>query len=163
MNNKSSIYNFDQNICLLIIQRAFGSRKIFEMPLDYKFYLKLIKCYKNIYHVKVFAFCLMDSSIYLVMGGVDSKAVTDLLGEVNHSFCNFISVRDQRRASLCIQRSRMLVADDDRALIDLIAFVESFPVKRGFVNREQEYEWSSFSLRVYGVDTGMIEKLDLCP
>ena len=97
------------------------------------------------------------------MGGVDSKVVADMLSEVNRAFCHFISVHDRLRASLCIQRSRMLVVDDDKSLFDLVAFVESFPVKRGIVGQEKEYEWCSFRLRAFGIDTGMIEHLDLCP
>ena len=162
VSSPSSSY-FEKNICLLVIQRAFGSQKIFQTPLDYKFYLKLMRRYKDIYCIKVFAFCLLPASIYIVAGGRDAKAVAEFLSEINRSFCEFISVRDQRRASLCIQRSRMLIVDDDQSLIDLVSFVESFPVKRGVVTREQDYEWSSFSLRVFGVDNGMIEKLDLCP
>jgi hypothetical protein len=154
---------FNNNICLLVIQRAFGAQNIFLTPLDYKFYLKLMRRYKEIFRIKVFAFCLLPAAIYIVVGGEDSKAVAEFFSEINRSFCDFITVRDQARASLCIQRSRMLVVDDDQALFDLITFVESFPVKRAVVSREQDYEWSSFRLRAFGIDNGMIEKLDLCP
>lgn len=155
-------FDFEKHISLLVIQRSFGEQRIFEMPVEYQYYVKLLKYYKNIYRVKLFAYCLLESSIYLVLGAADSKIVTDFLSEVNQSFCNFISVRGDHHASLHIQRSRMLVAEDDRSLIDMTTFVESFPVKRGLVEHEEDYEWGSFRLRFLGEADDLIEDIGLC-
>ena len=154
---------YDKNICLLIIQRSFGAQTIFQNPLDYKFYLKLMKRYKETYCIKIFAFCLLESSLYIVAGAADVKAVADFLGQVNQSFCAFVSVRDHCRSALCIQRSKVLVIDDDRSLYDLVSFVEAFPLKRGMVDKEQDYEWCSFRLRVFGIETGLVEDFKLLP
>lgn len=154
---------FNKNICLLVIQRGFGTQQIFHTASDYKMYLKLMKHYKQIYHVEIFSFCFFESSIYIVIGARDSKLAAQCLGEINRSFCVFISAADQYGDSLSIQRAKMVVIEDERALYDFVSFVESFPVKRKLVLREQDYEWSSFRLRMMGNKDGLIENLDLCP
>ena len=153
---------FDKNICLLALQRSLGGHDIFKTSLDYRFYINLMKQYKRIFRVRIFAYCLLESAIYLIVSAKDMKNITDFLSEVNRSFCEFITVRDQERASLCILRSRMIVAEDDQSLIDLVGFVEAFPVKLGLVTKEKDYEYSSFRLRALGIDSGVIEHLNLC-
>mgnify|MGYP002349060665 CR=1 FL=1 len=157
----SSSY-FDRNICLLTVQRGVGAVPIFADPLEYKIFLKLLRRYKGIYCVRIFAFCLLPSAVYLVAGADDTHVVSQFLEKVNQDFCDFIRVRDGSQRCLQIGRSRIVVIEDDRALADIVAFVDSFPVRRGLVRREEDYEWSSFCFRAFGINNGMLEKLDVC-
>jgi len=152
---------FDRHVCLLAVLRAFGASEIFSAPLDYKFFLQRLRYCKSFYGVSVFSFCLMPSSIYLSLGGPDCRAISLFLTEVNESFCDFVRVRDQGRKELQILRSRLLVLEDERALFDISAFVDALPVSRGMVERAEEYEWSSFRLKAFGIENGVVEKMDM--
>lgn len=150
---------FRKNICLLAVQRVFGAREIFSTPLEYNFFLKLIRRCKGSYPVKVFSFCLLPSVIYLVVGGEDCYVIAKFLDEMNARFCGFIREHDKERSGLQINRSRLVILEDDMALMDIAAFVDALPVRRGMVKREEQYEWSSFRLRAFGIDNGIVETL----
>ncbi len=150
---------FRKNICLLAVQRVFGAREIFSAPLEYDFFLKLICRCKGSYPVKIFSFCLLPSVIYLVVGGEDCYVIVKFLDKMNALFCDFIRERDKERGGLQINRSRLVILEDGLALMDIAAFVDALPVRRGMVQREEQYEWSSFRLRAFGIENGIIEAL----
>lgn len=155
-------WRFSYRVCLLVIQRAFGANDIFCSALDYNFFLKLIRQYKKIHQVDLFAFCLLPNAVYLVVNGNDTHVIAQFLDDVNRCFCDFVRVRDEARIDLHIHRSRIVIIEDDRSLIDMVTFVDALPLRMGFVSREIEYEWSSFHLRVLGIENGMIARLHLC-
>lgn len=151
---------FYHNTCLLIIQRAFGAPKIFLTQGEYDFYLRLMKQYKSMYQVRIFSFCLFPASIYLVIGAADLKTACDFLEVLNQAYCAAVACRESDRSALQIQRSRILVIEDEPSLFDLVSFVETFPVKRGDVPREEDYFWSSFSFRLKGGADALLETWD---
>jgi len=122
-----------------------------------------MKRYKRIHQVRVFAFCLLPSAVYIVAGGEDARAVFDYFADINRSFCEFLSVLSQTKPLPHIGRSKVIVIEDDRTLMDLAAFVEAFPVRRGLAGRPQDYEWGSFRLRAFGIENGLVEQLNICP
>jgi len=151
---------FLENTCLLVIQRVFGAHRIFVTQQEYGFYLELIKRYKEMYQVRIFAFCLFPASIYLVIGAGDLKAAGDFLKAINQTYCGSVALRDYARSCLQIQRSRVLVIEDEASLFDLVAVVETFPVKRGIVQRDEDYRWSSFFLRLQNDHDLLLEVWD---
>jgi len=153
-----SAHFFNNHTCLLIVQRSFGLGNIFHTSLDYQYYLKLLLKYKQRYGIKIFSFCLLPSAVYLIAGARDAGLIGKAVDETNNSFYEFAhATRDEKTAEIKICRSRVLVIGDEKELFDMIAFVESFPMKRGMVKREGDYEWTSFRNRAFGIEAPLID------
>ena len=142
-----------------VIQRGNRRQQIFFYPGDRILYLKLLKEQVVKHHVEVWAYCLMDNHVHLVLVPKTQEGLAKALAETNRRFTWHINARYGWRGYLWQGRFISFVMDDIY-LIRTLRYVENNPVRAGIVEKPWDYIWSSARHHVNGIEDSL---LTYCP
>ncbi|MFH0753836.1 MAG: transposase [Candidatus Omnitrophota bacterium] len=139
-----------------VTQRGNRRQPVFFSSYDKGIYLKLLKeaTVKN--QVKIWAYCLMDNHVHLILVPEVEASLAKAVAEVNRRFTCIINKRNKWRGYLWQGRFLSSVMDDCY-LIRAMHYVENNPVRAGIVKRAWEYPWSSASTHVFGSQDSILD------
>src|SRR3989338_4122940 len=130
-----------------VIQRGNRRQKVFFEKQDREFYLQLLEDKAKKYHVKVWAYCLMDNHVHLIVVPDQEKSLAQAIGETHKEYTRMVNFREKWRGYLWEGRFKSFIVDE-RYLYAAIRYVERNPVRARVVSRAEDYEWSSAKFRV---------------
>jgi putative transposase len=132
-----------------VVQRGNRRQQVFFSPQDKEVYLKFLKeaAIKN--HVKIWAYCLMDNHVHLILVPETQPSLAKAVAEANRRFTCIINKRNEWRGYLWQGRFLSSVMDDCY-LIKALHYVENNPVRAGIVKNPWDYTWSSAKAHVLG-------------
>lgn len=142
-----------------VIQRGNRSQQVFFYPGDKILYLKLLKKQIIKHNVKVWAYCLMDNHVHLVMVPKTQEGLAKAVAETNRKFTCHINDRYGWRGYLWQGRFISFVMDE-AYLIQTVRYVENNPVRAGMVENAWDYLWSSARNHVKGAEDPLLSD---CP
>ncbi len=125
-----------------VIQRGNRRQKVFFEKKDREFYLQLLEEKTKKYKVEVWAYCLMDNHVHLIVAPREEKALAQAIGETHKEYTRMINFRERWRGYLWEGRFKSFIVDE-KYLYAAIRYVERNPVRARIVNKAEEYEWSS--------------------
>ncbi len=125
-----------------VIQRGNRRQQVFFFSHDKKTYLSLLKEQTEKYNVKVFAYCLMDNHVHLILMPYDKGSLSKAVAETNRRFSCMINNRYQWRGYLWQGRFLSSVIDEIYFL-RVLHYVENNPVRAKIVKNAWQYPWSS--------------------
>lgn len=131
-----------------ITQRGNRRQPVFFQEQDRYEYLRLIKKFSLVYGTKIWAYCLMDNHVHLIMVPNNEKTLTRTLQEAHRRYTRYINFREGWRGYLWQGRYASFPMDE-KHLIAAIRYVERNPVEAKIVNRAEDYKWSSAKAHVY--------------
>ncbi|MDF2156245.1 transposase [Algoriphagus sp. CAU 1675] len=148
-----------------IYNHANGTENIFRDEENYRFFLKQYAKYLAEV-VDTYAYCLMPNHFHLMVG---VKADLDLAGFQNlpglsttklahasnnpvikafsdffNSYTKAINKRFERKGSLFVKHFKRTPILDEKHWQETFLYIHLNPVKHGFVNRTEEWKWSSW-------------------
>ena len=125
-----------------ITQRGINKQRIFEEPEDFEKYLSCLAEVKKISGFKLYAYCLMDNHVHLLIKeGLEPLAqVFKRLG-VRYVF--WYNKKYQRSGHLYQDRFRSVPIETDEYFITVLAYIYQNPVKAGICANPEDYNWSS--------------------
>lgn len=130
-----------------VIQRGNRSQRVFFSPEDKRLYLEILALQKKLFCVEVWAYCLMDNHVHLIVVPKEEGSLTQAIGETHKMYTRAINYRNEWRG--CLWQGRYKSAPlDEKYLYSAIRYVERNPVRAGIVARAQDYEWSSAKAHV---------------
>lgn len=115
---------FDKERVVWIVQRPLGCADIFQTDLEYRYYTKIIKQYKRLYRVKVFAYSFEHDRIQLVLGSEDLRQISSMVEHASQNFTDFLRAVDHRGEGFCLVRSRVVSLEHIQDLLSAINQVE---------------------------------------
>jgi putative transposase len=142
-----------------VIQRGNRRQKVFFYPGDKILYLKLLKEQVDKYNVEVWAYCLLDNHVHLVLVPKTQEGLAKAVAETNRRFTCKINARYDWRGYLWQGRFISFVMDENY-LVNTLRYVENNPVRAGIVENAWDYLWSSARNHVKGTIDPL---LSYCP
>jgi len=142
-----------------VIQRGNRRQRVFFNDQDRNYYLKLLKENCDKYSVEIWAYCLMDNHVHLVLVPSDRNVFFRAVADTHQAYTQRINRRYSWRGYLWQGRFISFVMDD-LYLMRALRYVERNPVRARLVKRAEEYRWSSARAHV---GTGAVGCLSECP
>jgi len=134
-----------------VVQRGHNRKAVFIGNRDYRYYLENLIEAKRELSVKVYALCLMTNHVHLIVEpGDDVTSIGCLMKRLAARQTRYVNRLERRTGSLWEGRYKVSPIETDRYLLACCRYVELNPVKANMVSMPEEYEWSSFRLKLRG-------------
>jgi REP element-mobilizing transposase RayT len=127
-----------------VVFRGVNHCHLFEENEDFMKLLEILMCLKKDLSLKVYAYCLMDNHVHLLirenMSGDIIAAMRRLLSPYAYWFNN----KYQRSGALIADRYKSECVESEEYLLVLVRYIHRNPVKAGIVSQIGSYRWSSY-------------------
>lgn len=130
-----------------IVQRGHNRQTVFAHEDDFARYLDDLQELKDVFDVKVFAFCLMTNHVHLLLAPSCTEGLGKLMKALAARMTRYRNKLEGRSGTLWESRYKSSVVQSDGYLLACSRYIELNPVRAGMVERVEEYRWSSFGLR----------------
>ncbi len=138
------------NMVSHITQRAAGKEPLFLENGDYLFMLGLLKEIANNYTLRIYAFCLMQNHIHILLSPEEAN-LYDAMRDLFSRYAMKFNRKYERKGHLFAGPYRQAVCLDDSYLLAASLYIHLNPVKAGLVLAPQVYRWSSCRLYYEGI------------
>jgi len=129
--------------CYHIMLRGNEKKNIFLDDHDRQRFLEVLLKKKTETELAVYAYCLMDNHIHLVLRDEQNEISTIMKG-IATSYAMYFNIKYNRVGHVFQDRFRSEPVEDERYLWSVIRYLHNNPVKAGKVNQAIHYEWSSY-------------------
>ena len=126
-----------------VILRSVNQQIIFEDEMDYKQFLKILRYYKKHCNFKLYAYCLMDNHIHLLIEHT-TVALDVIMKKIGIKFVVWYNRKYQRAGHLFQDRYRSEPVNDMRYFQIVFRYIHQNPLKAGLENSLGIYPWSSY-------------------
>ena len=133
------------NMVSHITQRAAGKEPLFLENGDYLFMLWLLKEIANNYTLRIYAFCLMQNHIHILLSP-EEENLYDAMRDLFSRYAMKFNRKYERKGHLFGGPYRQAVCLDDSYLLAASLYIHMNPVRAGLVLDPQGYRWSSCRL-----------------
>ena len=132
-----------------IVQRGHNRQVVFAEEEDFKYYLDTLRYWKTVFGVKIYGYCLMTNHIHLVVEPPDEVAMLSrLMKRLAGRQTRYMNRLEGRRGTLWESRYKSSPIQTDDYLLACCRYVELNPVRAHMVASPQDYQWSSYRVKV---------------
>lgn len=126
-----------------VVQRGHNRQAVFAEARDYERYLETLAQFKDVYGVKVYAFCLMTNHIHLLVAPEEVAGLGQLMKRLAGRQTRYHNRLEGRTGTLWESRYKSSPVDSDEYLLACTRYIELNPVRARMVAAPQDYRWSS--------------------
>ena len=108
------------------------------------YYLSLLEKAKVKNKIFIFAFCIMGNHAHLLMKAENVKAISSSMHGVNREYGRYYNNVLNRVGYVFRGRYRSEAIEDQRHLINCLAYIHNNPVKAKIVKKAEDYGYSSY-------------------
>ncbi len=141
-----------------IYNRGNNRQNIFFERENYLHFLRLMRDYLVTNGVDILAYCLMPNHYHFLVYLQDDK-LSAAMHRLSVAYTKAINKRFNRSGALFEGRFQSIHVNDRNYLIHLSRYIHLNPVKAGFVNRPEEWEFSSYP-EYAGLRSGTLPKME---
>jgi putative transposase len=146
-----------------IVQRGHNRQVVFAAAEDYQRYLADLRELKDIFGVKVYAYCLMTNHVHLLLAPGDAAAgLGQLMKALAARATRYRNQLEGRSGTLWESRYKSSVVQSDTYLLACCRYIELNPVRARMVADAADYQWSSYRSRIEDVPEGQWLDADPC-
>lgn len=131
-----------------ITMRSLKEFDLFRTTNDKDKFLNILKKYKDIFLFKIYAYCLMDTHVHLLIysNGAD---ISKFMHSINQSYAQYYNVKHDRRGHVFSDRFTSTIASKDTDVALMSAYIHNNPKDiKGYRNSVENYEYSSFNVYI---------------
>lgn len=131
-----------------IMARSISEVNLFKDDDDKKKYLYIIKDNQSIYNFKVYAYCLMDNHLHIV---IDSNGadISKIMHSINFRYASYFNRKYDRHGHLFQDRFKSKIVHDERYLLTLTAYIHNNPSDLPeYKNSIESYYFSSLGVYI---------------
>ena len=133
--SKTSVYH--------IMLRGNERKKIFESNEEKQRLLDDISVKQNEFEFSIYAYCIMDNHVHIVINSKD-KDISTIMKGIAIRYAYFYNVQHNRIGHVFQDRFKSETVEDERYLMAVIRYIHNNPVKAKIVNRSEDYQWSTY-------------------
>jgi REP element-mobilizing transposase RayT len=126
--------------------RSISEVELFKDNDDKKAYLFFVKKYQKLYQFRVYAYCLMDNHVHIMIdaNGCD---ISKAMHGINFSYAQYFNRRHKRRGHLFQDRFKSKIVLDDKYLISLSLYIHNNPTDIvQYKTHPEKYYFSSLAV-----------------
>lgn len=142
--------------CYHIMLRGNERKKIFLNEDDRERFLETLLKKKKETELAVYAYCLMDNHVHLVLQDDQNKISTIMKG-IATSYAMFFNKKYNRVGHVFQDRFKSESVEDERYLMAVIRYVHNNPVKAEMVEKLDQYKWSSYQNYLHPETTELVD------
>jgi len=143
-----------------VIQRGNRRQKVFFHEKDKEAYLSILKLQARLFDLEVWAYCLMDNHVHLIVVPKTADGLVKGIGETHRLYTRMINFREEWNGYLWQGRFKSIPLDEQYTYT-AIRYVERNPVRAGLVRKAGEYPWSSARWHIAGDDHPILSRFYL--
>ncbi|MDZ5436288.1 transposase [Pseudomonas fluorescens] len=146
-----------------VVQRGHNRQVVFAVAEDYQRYLADLRELKDVFGVKVYAYCLMTNHVHLLLAPGDSIAgLGQLMKTLAARATRYRNRLEGRSGTLWESRYKSSVVQSESYLLACCRYIELNPVRARMVSDAADYLWSSYRGRVGKVPDSHWLDIDPC-
>ncbi len=138
-----------------VTQRGNRRQRTFFARGDYAAYVALMAEWCGKLGNEVWAYCLMDNHVHLVVTPASAEGLRVGIGEAHRRYTRRINSRKGWCGHLWQGRFASYVMDEAH-LLAAVRYAELNPVRAGLVGRAGDWPWSSASAHLAGLDDDLV-------
>ena len=127
-----------------IILRSVNQHIIFEEDSDYFKFLYLFSDCKKKYEVEIYAYCLMDNHVHILLNSPPEK-LSSFFNSLETKFVRWYNNKYLRSGHLFQERFHSTIIENDTAFLSVLVYIHNNPVKANICLYPSEYRWSSYN------------------
>ena len=132
-----------------VVQRGHDRKTVFAQEVDCRRYLEDLRELKEMYEVKVFAYCLMTNHVHLLLQPEGSPAgMGRLMKALAARMTRYRNKLEKRSGTLWESRYKSSAVQSDEYLLSCCRYIELNPVRAQMVMDPADYPWSSYGERM---------------
>lgn len=132
-----------------VVQRGHNRQVVFAEPEDFQRYLSDLRELKDVFGVRVYAYCLMTNHVHLLLAPDESIAGLGLLMKAMAARATrYRNKLEDRSGTLWESRYKSSVVQSDAYFLACCRYIELNPVRACMVADAADYPWSSYRARV---------------
>lgn len=129
-----------------IMMQGISDVLLFRSCADKDMYLKTIKRYQEVFLFKIYAYCLLDTHVELLIdcNGAD---ISKIMHSINQYYAQYYNRTHKRHGPLFEARFKSNIINKECALINVSAYINKIPgCIDGYEGKEENYKYSSFGI-----------------
>ena len=143
-----------------IMLRGINKEEIFRDILDYEKFLKILKLAKEKYEYQLYAYCLMNNHVHLLIHVLQNN-ISNLLQSVGISYALYLNKKYERVGHVFQNRYNSKCVESQSYLLNVIRYIHKNP-EHAKICLTENYRWSSYAeymSQPYLADTENILKM----
>jgi putative transposase len=128
-----------------VMMRGANRQEIFHDDGDNRKFLDILKKYKKESGMNVYAWCLMNNHVHLLVKEAD-EGLSVTMKRIAVSYAAYYNLKYQTTGHLFQDRFRSESVDSRRYFMTVIRYIHQNPVKAGIVEFVDRWRWSSCSV-----------------
>ncbi|MFC1808043.1 transposase [Candidatus Omnitrophota bacterium] len=129
-----------------VMNRGRRKEKIFFDDGDREAFLQALSDAHELFHIEIHAFVLMMNHYHLLVHTPKSN-LSRCMRHINGVYTQKINIKHKMDGAVFRGRYKSILVDEEEYLLELVRYIHRNPLKKGIVDRPQEYKWSSH--RIY--------------
>jgi putative transposase len=126
-----------------VVLRGINKQRIFEDNQDYRKFLEIIKTNKDKSGTIVYAYCLMNNHIHLLIKE-GNESLGNTFRRIGASFVYWYNWKYSRCGHLFQDRYKSEPVETDSYFLTVLRYIHQNPTKAGMVKEIEQYPWSSY-------------------
>ena len=142
-----------------VMIRGNNHQLLFEEQEDYEYFLSKLEYYQNKFGCKVYAYCLMDNHVHLLMKA-GKIGISNFMKRLQNAYVYWFNNKYHRVGHLFQGRFKSEPVETEKYFVTVIRYIHYNPVKAGIVTRCCDYQYSSYNEYIH--HGGSITSTSLC-
>ena len=132
------------SLCIYhVILRSVNKQIIFEDDYDYLQFINILKHYKSSCAFKLYAYCLMDNHIHLLLENTTLE-LDKIMKKIEVKFVRWYNLKYQRVGNLFQDRYKSEPVNDMNYFQTVFRYIHQNPLHAGLETAPGTYPWSSY-------------------
>ncbi len=126
-----------------IMVRGINKQNIFLGEVDYLKYISLLEGYKNKIGFELYAYCLMDNHLHLLIKE-GNEDISNTMKRIGVGYVSWFNWQYNRSGHLFQGRFKSEPVENEKYLLTVLRYIHYNPIRAGLVKDIRDYKWSSY-------------------
>jgi putative transposase len=139
-----------------ITQRGNNRATVFFDDEDRQTYLKLLAGYSEKHHLQIWAYCLMNNHIHLLVVPETETSLARGIGLTNQVYTQYLNRKLNQTGRIWQNRFFSCVVENNQYLWSVARYIERNPLEVGLMENAEAYRWSSAKAHMTGANDTLL-------
>ena len=131
-----------------VLNRGNNHQVIFIDNKDSQYFIEKLKEVKEKYQCKLYSYVLMPNHIHLLIEPLIAQDMAKFMKAITQRYGQYINKKYERTGTLWEGRYKSCLVSKDDYFITCCKYIEMNPVRAGIVSKPEEYQWSSYNIKI---------------